>query len=107
YLLETGNPLALDMRFCQGGRPLELEKEALRAALPGAGGKVLVLVHGSSMSDLGWNRAGHDHGAALAHDLGYTPIYLRYNSGLHISTNGRSFDGLLERLVNEWPVPIE
>ena len=30
-------------------------------------------------------RKGHDHGAALARDLGYTPVYLHYNSGLHIS----------------------
>ena len=27
----------------------------------------------------------HDHGAALARDLGYAPVYLRYNSGLHVS----------------------
>ena len=27
-------------------------------------------------------RNGHDHGAALARDRGWTPVYLRYNSGL-------------------------
>ena len=51
------------------------------------------------MNDLQWTRQGHDHGAALARDLGYTPVYLHYNSGLHVSTNGRAFAALLEQLV--------
>jgi pimeloyl-ACP methyl ester carboxylesterase len=79
----------------------------LRATLPGAGGKLLVLIHGSSMNDQQWHRLGHDHGAALARDLGYTAVYLRYNSGLHISANGRACADLLERLVAEWPAPLD
>jgi hypothetical protein len=106
YLAESGNPLAIEMRFRSGGVPLTLEREALRAAFPGAGGKVLVLVHGSSMNDRQWARGGHDHGAALARDLGYAPVYLHYNSGLHVSSNGRAFAALLEELVSAWPVPI-
>ena len=107
YLVETQNPLAMTMQLCHDGNPLVLEKRALREALPDAGGKLLVLVHGSSMAVHQWNRQGHDHGAALARDLGYTPVYLRYNSGLHISTNGREFAEQLERLVAEWPVPLD
>jgi len=107
YLSETRSPLAIEMRLTHDGHALELEKEALAASLPSASGKLLVLVHGSCMNDRQWNRAGHDHGAALAKDLGYTPLYLLYNSGLHISTNGRAFADVLERLVAAWPVPIE
>jgi hypothetical protein len=107
YLSETGNPLAIQMRLVHAGHALEVERQTLRAAIPQARGKVLVMVHGSSLSDRQWNRLGHDHGAALARDLGYTPIYLRYNSGLHVSTNGRAFPALLERLVAEWPVPVD
>jgi pimeloyl-ACP methyl ester carboxylesterase len=107
YLSATENPLAIQMRLVHAGHSLELEREALRAAIPQAGGKVLVMVHGSSLSDRQWNRLGHDHGAALARDLGCAPIYLRYNSGLHVSTNGRAFAALLERLVAEWPVPVD
>ena len=72
------------------------EREPLAAAIPQAGGKLLVLLHGLCMNDLQWMRKGHDHGAALARDLGYTPVYLHYNSGLHISTNGRAFAEQLE-----------
>ncbi|HEX7602474.1 MAG TPA: alpha/beta hydrolase [Polyangiaceae bacterium] len=107
YLVETKNPLAIPMALCHDGHALELEKRALREAIPEAGGRLLVLVHGSSMAVQQWNQKGHDHGAALAHELGYTPIYLRYNSGLHISTNGRELAEQLEALVAAWPVPLE
>ena len=107
YLRETRNPLSIDMRVRHGGRALTLERQALAETLPQLGSKLLVLVHGSCMNDLQWNRKGHDHGAALARDLGYTPVYLHYNSGLHISTSGREFATLLEKLVSVWPVQIE
>jgi hypothetical protein len=103
YLRETANPLAVRMRLRHGGQPLALRPRALRAAFPAATGKLLVLVHGSSMNDLQWNRDGHDHGAALARDLGLTPVYVHYNSGLHVSTNGRELARLLERLCTAWP----
>ncbi|MFT3917063.1 MAG: alpha/beta hydrolase [Anaeromyxobacteraceae bacterium] len=105
HLAATGNPLAITMRLRRGGRPLVLEREALRAALPDAGGAPLVLVHGSCFDDLRWRRAGHDHGAALARDLGFTPVYLHYNTGLHVSTNGRALSALLEALLAAWPAP--
>jgi hypothetical protein len=107
YLDASGNPLAIEMRLRHHGHPLELEEQALRAAFPKAGAKLLVLVHGSCLGDRQWTRMGHDHGTALARDLGFTPVYLHYNSGLHISTNGRTFAGLLERLVAEWPAPLD
>jgi len=107
HLAESDNPLATPMDLRRGGQRLELRREALQAAIPAATGKLLVLVHGSSLNDLLWTRRGHDHGAALERDLGYTAVYLRYNSGLHVSTNGRALAELLERLVAEWPVPIE
>ena len=107
YLKETNNPLAIEMQLRQGGERLTLERAALREKLPQAGGKLLLLVHGSAMGDRQWLRLGHDHGAALARELGYTPLYLYYNSGLHISETGRAFAGLLEQLVAAWPVPVE
>jgi hypothetical protein len=106
-LHERGNPLALAMRLRHAGQPLELTREALRRAFPHATGKLVVLVHGLCMTDLQWSRHGHDHGAALARDLGYTPIYAHYNTGLHISTNGRELATQLEQLITAWPVPID
>jgi pimeloyl-ACP methyl ester carboxylesterase len=58
------------------------------------------------MNDRQWSRDGHDHGAALASDLGYLPLYLRYNSGLHITSNGRELAEMLETLIGNWPTPL-
>lgn len=111
HLAQTGNALATEAALFVGPAraPLATEPAALKGALvlAGATGKLVVLVHGSSMSEAQWTRAGHDHGARLAADLGYTPVYARYNSGLHVSTNGRALDGLLEPLVRAWPVALE
>lgn len=107
YLAATENPLAIPMNLRRAGRPLKLETAALAGALPDCGGKLAVLVHGLCLNDLQWNRAGHDHGAVLARELGYTPLYLHYNSGLHTSTNGRALADLLEALLRQWPRRVD
>ncbi|HSU14607.1 hypothetical protein [Longimicrobium sp.] len=108
HLAETGNALAIPMVLRRGGRVLPLERDTLAAAVPDATGRIVVLVHGLCMNDLQWDLRGTgDHGQALARDLGYTPVYLHYNTGLHISRNGRDFAALLEALLRAWPVPVE
>jgi pimeloyl-ACP methyl ester carboxylesterase len=107
-LAASGNSLATPMTFRYRGAPLDWQ--AL-PPLPEATGKVLVLIHGLCMNDLQWHTAIEgqkvDHGETLAAELGYTPIYVRYNSGRHISENGRDLSVQLEQLVAHWPVPIE
>jgi pimeloyl-ACP methyl ester carboxylesterase len=100
HLAATGNPLAIRMSLRIGGAPYE-------AALLAPTGKLLVLAHGLAMNDLQWTRRDHDHGQALARDLGFTPVWLHYNSGRHVSQNGREFAALLESLVANWPVPVQ
>ena len=107
HLQHSANPLAIPIRFRREGVALELKRDSLAATTPGATGKILVLAHGLCMNDLLWRRKGHDHGAALAVDAGFTPVYLHYNSGLHVSTNGREFAGQLEMLLRAWPVPVD
>ncbi len=92
YLAETNNALAIAMR--------------LQARGP-ARARIVVLVHGSSMTDSQWTRGGHDHGAALARDLDVTPVYVQYNSGRRIADSGRDLAAELEKVTASWPVPIE
>ncbi|MGH8031621.1 MAG: lipase family alpha/beta hydrolase [Luteimonas sp.] len=106
HLETTGNPLATTMAFHHHARALTLTKKALRAAFPDAGATVVVLLHGLCMNDRQWNFRGHDHGAALARDLGITPVYLRYNSGRHVSRNGDDFTVLMQQLLSAWPLPV-
>ena len=107
YLAATANPLATPMALRQRGRALNLEATALKQALPEAGPRLLVLLHGLCMNDLQWQRDGHDHGAALARECGYTAVYLHYNSGLHVSINGHALAQQLELLLAAWPAPLE
>jgi pimeloyl-ACP methyl ester carboxylesterase len=107
YLAATANPLATAMAFRHEGKVLELERTAITARLPEAGPRLLVLLHGLCRNDLQWLREGHDHGATLARELGFTPVYLHYNSGLHVSINGHALAQQVERLLDQWPVPVE
>jgi pimeloyl-ACP methyl ester carboxylesterase len=103
YLERTANPLAIEMRLRRQGRPIDMAQLGPADVT----GKALVLVHGLCLTDLQWLRDGHDHGASLAAEFGYTPLYLHYNSGLHVSINGRGLARLLEELTDRWPVPLE
>lgn len=101
------NPLTIHMGFRRDGQTLQLNRSALAKAIPEANGKLLVMVHGHCMSELQWRRHGHDHGEAIGAAQGFTPLYLRFNTGLHISHNGRAFAQQLQELVQAWPVPVE
>jgi len=113
HLADSGNPLAIPMtlrRGLTGPAPAHAAIATTTGAEPGAAqpsGRVLVLVHGLCMNDLQWQRNGHDHGTALAQALGCTPLYLHYNSGRHISSNGRDFAELLASTLASWPVPVQ
>jgi hypothetical protein len=106
HLEAGGNPLAIPMRLRQQAQAIDLDRDALAQRFPAAGSRLLVMVHGLCMNDLQWLRDGHDHGQALARDHGLTSLYLHYNTGRHVSSNGRDLAALLERLVARWPVPV-
>jgi pimeloyl-ACP methyl ester carboxylesterase len=107
YLADSGSALALPMTFRRDGAELPTDPAALAAALPHATGRLLLLVHGLCLGDACWACAGGGLGGALARALGYTPVALSYNSGRHISSNGRDLAGRLAALVAAWPRPVE
>lgn len=103
HLEASGNPLAIRMALRVNGRALGDDG----AGVPDPQRRLLVMVHGLCMNDLQWSRAGHDHGRALAAELGFTPLWLHYNSGRSIAANGADFSALLEARVARWPVPVD
>jgi len=107
YLADSGSPLALPLTFTHDGAELPAEPAALAAALPGATGRLLLLVHGLCLGDACWACAGGGLGGALARDGGYTPLAVNYNSGRHVSVNGRELAARLAALVGAWPRPVE
>lgn len=98
HLEATRNPLAIPMQFRRAGVALDPAQER--------GSRILLLVHGLCRSDLGWLRKGHDHGATLAAELGLTPVYVHYNSGRAVATNGRELAMRLESLIADWGEPV-
>lgn len=106
HLVASNNPLALPLQFRIDGRSLTLDTHTLEREVSSPSPKLLVLVHGLCMNDRCWSRHGHNHGLSLARALGYTPLFLRYNSGRPISTNGRRFAARLDQLVQAWPTPV-
>ncbi|MEO8838840.1 MAG: alpha/beta fold hydrolase, partial [Herbaspirillum sp.] len=108
-LAASNNPLATKMALRWQGKVLNWQAPPPKAAVTN---KVLLLIHGLCMNDLQWRSAvadtenTHDHGQACADSLGYTPVYLRYNSGLHVSENGAQLAQQLQQLQEHWPLPI-
>jgi len=107
YLAATGNPLAIPMSLRYQGAALDLTRLHRNELTPPPTGKIAVFVHGLCMNDRQWLRRGHGYSRRLARDLGYTPIFLHYNSGRHISSNGQDFSTQLETLARHWPVELE
>jgi pimeloyl-ACP methyl ester carboxylesterase len=80
-LAREGSVLAVEMGFRVDGEPV-------RDVEPGA--RPVVFLHGLGETEFAWGRA--PYGARLR---GRTPLYVRYNTGLHVSENGAALDALL------------
>lgn len=113
HLAASGNPLAIAMSLRCDGAPLQ------PAAVADAHSKIAVLVHGLCMNDRQWTRPlttpaatgervlDRDAAAELARELGYSVVHLHYNSGRHISHNGRELADTLQTLLAQWPQPVD
>lgn len=98
YLAEVGNGLHHPMDFYVRNRPVSPED------LPAPpSGRLVVLVHGLGGNEGLWAYPAPEscggYGELLERHHGYLALYVRYNSGLRISTNGAALHGLLERYL--------
>lgn len=115
-LAAGNNPLAVPMTL-HFKEHLTQESQGLKGDFVASqgnawvGSKLLLVIHGLCMNDLQWNvrLQGQtvNHAQELARALGYTPVYLRYNTGLHISQNGHELARQLEALTQRWPVALQ
>jgi pimeloyl-ACP methyl ester carboxylesterase len=97
HLVKRESHLALPMTLRLDDQ--QLDYETLAKSIQQSQGKLLIMVHGLCMNDLQWTHAGHNHGKRLANELDYALAYLRYNSGQHISDNGKAFSQVLENVL--------
>ena len=109
-LEEKGLPIAVQMAFFHQRHPLTMNREALSKAYPKATGKICILVHGLSCTESVWDYRDDretNYATQLAEAFGYTPMYVRYNTGLHISHNGQMLSQLMNVLMAQYPADIE
>ena len=92
-LAARGNPLAVQMNLRPVGE---------------RGPRIAVFLHGLCETSDGWGLGGRPtYGDRLRLELGYTPVYVDYNSGLHVSDNGRRLCAGLTALLEQWPVEVQ
>ena len=110
-LEREGSDLQEPMAVRVAGRPVAPDAGAVARAFPEATPHLVVFLHGLMETEFAWRLGAKEQGGSyasrLAEDLGCTPVDVRYNTGRHISENGRSLAELLAELVEAWPVAVE
>jgi pimeloyl-ACP methyl ester carboxylesterase len=101
--------LAIEMGVRHQGRDVVLTPEGVAAAFPEATGQLVVFLHGLCETEDYWrrhrDRLGSTYGETMAR-RGWTPVYLRANTGLPLRENGVILASLLQRLVDAWPAEV-
>ncbi|NLE81230.1 MAG: alpha/beta hydrolase [Rhodococcus sp.] len=101
------SPLATEMSVRVDGAVVPPTRDSLAAAFPNASSRIIVFVHGLSESEVAWGIGGRaTYGERLEDALDASEVQVRFNTGRHISENGRSLHALLTELCDAWPVPI-
>jgi len=115
YLYRKNSALDAGMTLRHNGRVLPPTAAHLATAFPNPTNKICVFVHSLASTEWLWTLSSAHHyngdtgisfGSRLHADLDFTPVYIRYNTGRHISDNGRQLAGLIDKLVAEFPVPV-
>ncbi|KQT89469.1 hypothetical protein ASG49_17110 [Marmoricola sp. Leaf446] len=116
-LTEQAHPFAFDMGVRVGHHDVVLDEAGVAAAFPDAGERVVVFVHGLCENEAFWNRearprqddrpaAATSYGERLRTEDGWTPVFVRVNTGLPVAENGVAMAALLDRLVECWPTDV-
>ena len=114
-LMADGSSLAIEIGVRDRGHDVPLTPEGIAAAYPDAGGNLVVFLHGLCETEEYWNRRSRprqadgsstpSYGARLAEE-GWTPVWVRANTGLPIAESGVALSSLLGRLVDAWPTEV-
>lgn len=109
-LAEEGSRLAIRMAVRHEGRDLPVRADELTRAYPTATGQVVLFLHGLCENEDYWGLHRDVLGTTYAETLsgiGWTPVFLRANTGLPLRENGVALTALLRDLVDGWPVPVD
>jgi pimeloyl-ACP methyl ester carboxylesterase len=102
--------LAIGMAVRADGHDVDLTTRDLSAVFGHPASKLAVFVHGLAETEDSWQRRSTEsepYGPRLRAEHGYTPIYVRYNTGRHVSDNGHDLAALLDCLIAAWPERVD
>ncbi len=103
------NGLSIEMGFYFNGQEIQLKKEEIIKRYPNLNSKICILIHGLTNDETVWGFKEDNktnYGTLLQNDFGFTPFFVRYNTGLHISENGKQFSQLINELIENYPIEI-
>jgi len=115
-LVAEGSPLAIEIGVRRDGRDVPLTPDGLAAAYPEASDAIVVFVHGLCETENYWDRRSRprredgsstpSYGARLESDEGWSPVFVRANTGLSLAETGVALNSLLGRLIDAWPTEV-
>lgn len=115
-LATGGSTLAIEMGLRANGQDVPCSPEGIAEHHPHATDAIVVFIHGLMETDEVWNRRSRprredgstvaSYGARLAVEQGWSPVYVRANTGLPIGESGVALSSLLARLVEAWPTEV-
>lgn len=101
--------LAIPLAVRHADADVRPDGPGLGRAFPRATGRVAVFLHGLCENESHWDRGRSERGSSYGEALeraGWTPVFLRANTGLPLRANGAALASLLDHLVAHWPVPV-
>ncbi|MBM9459380.1 hypothetical protein JK386_05645 [Nocardioides sp. zg-536] len=108
--LERDRPhLAINAGVRHEGRDVPLTRAGVTAAFDAPTPRLAVFLHGLCENEDYWRLRRARHGTTYAESLavrGWTPVFLRTNTGLSLRENGAATSAVLQRLVEAWPGPV-
>ena len=89
---------------------------AMASSYPDASDALVVFVHGLCETEDYWLRKRRprrsdvpepgSYGRRLEADEGWSPVFIRANTGISIAESGVALSALLGRLIELWPTPV-
>lgn len=113
-LRDEGSPFSFDLAVRVDGHDVVPDRDGLAAAFPAATERMVVFLHGLVENEEFWTRPAkpkrevpdrRSYGERLVEE-GWTPVFLRVNTGLALAENGVALAALMQRLVEGWPVGV-
>ena len=104
------DPQAIKMSVRKDGEDVVATPFPIKQAYLGGGSHLVILLHGLCESDESWYQrekiVGSTYVDRIAAETDGTPVLVRYNTGLHVSENGKHLDALIRQLIDAWPVSV-